>query len=390
MEKEFVKGLFRNIALALIVIGGFLFLLAAGSGFPLLSIVIDELGWRIAIAVLGFLLIASGLFIWSQERRAKEKPTTDSQQYEFYMQRKDIHWKPFNDRVSYRYWVCGTSLVGAIERKLAQRYLQAGIRDIKVILPKTQPQYSSYAQLESFSRFGDVLIDQVSLAKSSFVKLESQMEPYVGELEAYLKKYGGVMYSNITIFDDDAFIAFYDCAGMGDSNFTLHFNREVNEEGYRFVENEFQRMWDASGDFGIKLKKKKGASIIFIDDSEEVLLFLRDDDESIPYPNLWDVLGGHVERGETPKECIVREMQEEIAIGIKKPNLFNVYDMEDRLEYTYWQRADFDIDKILLSEGQHLRWFSKSEIENMTDDDIAFGFRSVLLDFFEQSPFRGG
>lgn len=58
--------------------------------------------------------------------------------------------------------------------------------------------------------------------------------------------------------------------------------------------------------------KRGGTSIIFKNSRNEVLLFLRDDKPEIPYPNLWDIPGGHFEAGETPEACIVREMIEEI------------------------------------------------------------------------------
>jgi 8-oxo-dGTP diphosphatase len=61
--------------------------------------------------------------------------------------------------------------------------------------------------------------------------------------------------------------------------------------------------------------KRLGVSIIFVNDENKVLLFLRDDKPDLPYRNMWDVPGGHVEPDETPEECIVREMKEEMSEG---------------------------------------------------------------------------
>ena len=133
-----------------------------------------------------------------------------------------------------------------------------------------------------------------------------------------------------------------------------------------------------------------GASIIFVrlrNNQPEVLLFLRDDKDDIPYPGCWDILGGHVEPGETPEECIVREMLEEIEIQIDPPVLFGKYQIGDRIEYTYWQWLSLDIDEIRLNEGQALRWFSEEGIRIMDDKDFSFGFREVLFDFFRARPF---
>ena len=119
-----------------------------------------------------------------------------------------------------------------------------------------------------------------------------------------------------------------------------------------------------------------------------ILLFLRDNKKDIPYPNYWDALGGNVDAGKSPLECIKREMVEEIGIELSSPNLFNVYELNDRIECTFWQRANFDIRKIDLKEGQRLKWFSEKEIRMMTDNDLAFGFKPIMLDFFRQKPYK--
>ena len=55
--------------------------------------------------------------------------------------------------------------------------------------------------------------------------------------------------------------------------------------------------------------------------------------------------------------------------------------MEDRLEYTYWQERELDLDKTVFNEGQLLKWFSKQDIVDLPEDEIAFGFKRVLIEF---------
>lgn len=134
----------------------------------------------------------------------------------------------------------------------------------------------------------------------------------------------------------------------------------------------------------------KGASIIFVNRCKQVLLCLRDDIPTIDYPNCWDVLGGHVEAGETPIKCIVREMQEEVELQLDGTEvlLFNVYELSDRVEYTFWQRREIDVDNTPLHEGQCLRWFSEDEVRNMLDERMAFQFKAILFEFFEKALFE--
>ncbi len=154
--------------------------------------------------------------------------------------------------------------------------------------------------------------------------------------------------------------------------------------------DELRQMGDAHPDTVRVGDKRWGASIIPVSLSGEVLLFLRDNKQEIPYPNCWDLLGGTVEPNETPRQCIVRELLEEVEVELAPDSLklFNAYDMADRLECTFWKQVDFDIRTLKLNEGQQLQWFSESEIEAMPSNMIAFSFRDVILEFFRCRPWR--
>jgi 8-oxo-dGTP diphosphatase len=125
--------------------------------------------------------------------------------------------------------------------------------------------------------------------------------------------------------------------------------------------------------------KPKGTSLIFINDREQVLLLLRDDNPRIPYANMWDLPGGHVEEGESPQECICREMKEELGLDLEGVVPFSVVEFEDRTEYVFWKGMNLAIDGIKLTEGQRLRWFSQAEVERTS---LAFGFNRILTAFF--------
>jgi len=130
--------------------------------------------------------------------------------------------------------------------------------------------------------------------------------------------------------------------------------------------------------------KRKGSSIIFINDEEQVLLFLRDDKPDLPYPNMWDVPGGHVEADESPEKCIIREMKEEMDLDLDEFQLFSKVEFEDRFEYTFWAKANLNIDEITLTEGQRLRWFMRDEAKQT---QLACGFNKIVENFFIKAPF---
>jgi 8-oxo-dGTP diphosphatase len=125
--------------------------------------------------------------------------------------------------------------------------------------------------------------------------------------------------------------------------------------------------------------KRKGCSIIFFNDQRQILLLLRDDIPGIPYPNMWDIPGGHVEQDETPEQCIVREMKEEMGLDLIDFNKFTVIDFADRMEYVFWKKENLNINSIILTEGQCLKWFSEVEIKKT---HLACSFDQVARDFF--------
>ena len=130
--------------------------------------------------------------------------------------------------------------------------------------------------------------------------------------------------------------------------------------------------------------KRKGSSIIFVNEKEQILLFLRDNKPDLPYPNMWDVPGGHVEANESPDECIIREMKEEMDLDIDEFDLFSKVEFEDRIEYTFWAKADFDIHEIVLLEGQKLKWFTRDDAKQTP---LAYGFNEIVEKFFINTPF---
>jgi 8-oxo-dGTP diphosphatase len=126
--------------------------------------------------------------------------------------------------------------------------------------------------------------------------------------------------------------------------------------------------------------KRSGTSIIFFNSRNQVLLVLRDDKPEIPYPNTWDLPGGHVEENETPEECIRREMLEEIETDVNECRRYAVYDFPDRMEYIFFMEFDAEPGSITLHEGQMLCWYSADELDGLT---LAYGFDLVLRDFFQ-------
>jgi len=128
---------------------------------------------------------------------------------------------------------------------------------------------------------------------------------------------------------------------------------------------------------------KEIAAIILENDKGEFLLALRDDKSWIPFPNHWDLIGGHVEEGETPEEALVREVKEELDIDIKEYTFYKKYecltgDAYENTKYIYSGKINIPIEEVTLLEGQRPQYFRKEEIPDVKFANI---IKSIVLDY---------
>ncbi|MBI4948476.1 NUDIX hydrolase [Candidatus Berkelbacteria bacterium] len=63
------------------------------------------------------------------------------------------------------------------------------------------------------------------------------------------------------------------------------------------------------------MDKIRGAKA-FLLYNDKILTVLRDNNPEINFPDMWDIPGGRREEGETPFECLEREVMEEVNVKI--------------------------------------------------------------------------
>lgn len=138
-------------------------------------------------------------------------------------------------------------------------------------------------------------------------------------------------------------------------------------------------------------KRKQGCGMIFFSRNPRlVLVYRRDDIAGIPAPGLLDLIGGHVEDGETPGEAMRREVAEELydyrtskPLFVEGFELFEVFDGPGGIEeHIFCYEAEFDIPDVRLEEGECLLWLWEADL---ADAKFAFGFGDVVARFFRSA-----
>ena len=121
-------------------------------------------------------------------------------------------------------------------------------------------------------------------------------------------------------------------------------------------------------------------SAAIIEDGGKFLLARRKADA--PYPLLWEFPGGKMEAGEDPRDCVIREIGEELAIEIAVTGIFDVifhrYPERDVLVLAY--RCSWISGEVRDIEVSEHRWVLPGDIGNyqLLPADIPLAKRIAL------------
>ena len=97
--------------------------------------------------------------------------------------------------------------------------------------------------------------------------------------------------------------------------------------------------------------------------NNKYLLQLRDNKPNISSPNTWGFFGGGVDSGETHKDALIRELEEELSWKPKNIEFFYAdYELNTKWFSVY---CDSPTNNLNLMEGQDMKWFESKEINRL-------------------------
>jgi len=112
------------------------------------------------------------------------------------------------------------------------------------------------------------------------------------------------------------------------------------------------------------------AGALILDDDGRIFVQRRSPDRKL-FPNCWDIVGGHVEPGESIDDTLLREVEEEtgwrisVVLGPVGEFSYTGDDGQDRVEQDFLVRVDGNLDRPRLEQGKHTewRWLSEPELD---------------------------
>ena len=129
----------------------------------------------------------------------------------------------------------------------------------------------------------------------------------------------------------------------------------------------------------------KNTTLCYIEKDDKYLMLLRNKKEVDINKGKWIGVGGHFEEGESPEECLVREVYEETGLTLtnyKFRGLVTFSSDHWQTEYMFLYTADgFEGELKDCNEGE-LRWIPKSEI---LDLNLWEGDKEFLKLLFEEN-----
>ena len=113
----------------------------------------------------------------------------------------------------------------------------------------------------------------------------------------------------------------------------------------------------------------KLATLCYVRNNGKTLMIHRVKKENDYHQGKWNGLGGKFDKGETPEECVIREVEEETGLKIKIPHLHGLltFPMFDGIDdwYVFVYTANEFEGKLIDSNEGNLEWIPDNELTNL-------------------------
>jgi 8-oxo-dGTP pyrophosphatase MutT (NUDIX family) len=128
-------------------------------------------------------------------------------------------------------------------------------------------------------------------------------------------------------------------------------------------------------------KEKKRIALLFIVINNKVLLFKRSPEETTN-PGKYGMLGGHIEKGESPEEALRREIKEEAGVELGSFKKLKTYELDD-VQLNVFYTNEFDTENIKLDKKEHTgkKFFTLEQLDEMSPEECIDTNKGIARDY---------
>ena len=132
-------------------------------------------------------------------------------------------------------------------------------------------------------------------------------------------------------------------------------------------------------------KEKKRIALLFIVIDNKVLLFKRSPEETTN-PGKYGMLGGHIEKGESPEAALKREIKEEAGVELKSFKKLKTYEL-DGVQLNVFYTNEFDTENIKLDKKEHTgrKFFTLEQLDEMSPEECIDTNKGIARDYNKKS-----
>lgn len=121
------------------------------------------------------------------------------------------------------------------------------------------------------------------------------------------------------------------------------------------------------------------AKALIYREDQKILLQLRDNSSLISYPETWNFFGGEVEKNESPKEALFRELNEELEWSPQSAEFLLKWSnpKDGSLMHIFTVFCDVPSNHLIQHEGQTMDWYFVNELDQL----FSGGFKNLIPRF---------
>ena len=138
-------------------------------------------------------------------------------------------------------------------------------------------------------------------------------------------------------------------------------------------------------------KFKRTIGVVIVNNSDKVLLQLRDNKAGIHLPGIWALFGGGINKNESTEEAAYREIKEETGLSLDNLTYLKRVIFEDRDSSIFYSLVNLEsADGLNISEGCSAKFFSMDEVNELFRQGKTHQIiLDILGDFFSKYKKNG-